>query len=440
LPSSEQIDNSTGLLPSVNANANPIVSAVDGIERRQLDTSGGSKESLLTRYFRDMAAHPVMTADEELECAQALERAELELWSALLAFVPLAEPILAYLMREVNEINEAERPDVPQIQELQNLIATYRKHRSKLNTGQLQRWNELSETLARCIRSCDPERQWLTHALVSSERGGGASRAGSGTSTTVRTPAYLLYIARVRQAELQRLEAKNRFVRANLRLVVSVARRHNHGRLPLDDLIQEGNVGLIKAIDRFDYARGYRFSTYATWWIRHSIGRAIADKGRAVRVPVHMLDIIKCIAVATTSILARTGREPTLEELAKDTGISRQRLTQARECAGATTVSLDRPIGDDDGRTFLDLLADKGTLSPFDSMAKQNWVSEVQHLLGTLTPIETRIIRWRFGLDDDVELTLKEIGDKYGLSRERIRQLQEQALRKMRKQVSSNWL
>jgi len=142
---------------------------------------------------------------------------------------------------------------------------------------------------------------------------------------------------------------------------------------------------------------------------------------------------------STSSILARTGREPTLKELEADTGISTKRLLQARECSSAATLSLDRSIGDDDGRQFIDLLVDEKAASPFDGLAKQRWINEVQRLLGALTPIETRIIRWRFGLDDDVELTLKEIGDKYSLSRERIRQLQEQALRKMRKHATDEW-
>jgi len=380
-----------------------------------------------------------MSPEEELECARALEQAELEHWTALLAFVPVAEPILERLVRDVNETDDVDRPDIPHTEELLSLVATYRKQKSKLNLGQLKRWNELSTELARRIRLLDREREWLAHAVETAERGGEYHRDGDETRTFAKSPAYVAYVAHVRQTASRRLVVKNRFIRANLRLVVSIARRHNHGRMPLDDLIQEGNIGLIKAIDRFDYERGYRFSTYASWWIRHNISRALSDKGRAVRIPVHMLDIIKIAAVAATTIVARTGCEPTLEELAADTGISRQRLLQARESAVATTLSLDRPIGDDEGRRHIDLLVDKDALSPFDGVARQNWLAEVQRLLGTLTQIETRIIRWRFGLDDGEELTLRDIGDKYGLSRERIRQLQEQALRKMRKQASSDW-
>jgi len=398
-----------------------------------------ARESLLTRYFSEMVTHQVMSPEEELECARALEQAELGHWTALLAFVPIAELILERLVRDVNDSDDVDRPDIPHAEELQSLVATYRKQKSKLTLGQLKRWNELSTELARRIRLFDREREWLAHAVETAERGGEQHCDGDEKRAFARSAAYVAYIAQVRQTAARRLEVKNRFIRANLRLVVSIARRHNHGRMPLDDLIQEGNIGLIKAIDRFDYERGYRFSTYASWWIRHNIARALSDKGRAVRIPVHMLEIIKIAAVAATTIVARTGCEPTLEELAADTGISRQRLLQARESAAATTLSLDRPIGDDEGRRHIDLLVDKDAVSPFDGVASQNWLAEVQRLLGTLTQIETRIIRWRFGLDGGEELTLRDIGDKYGLSRERIRQLQEQALRKMRKQASNDW-
>jgi RNA polymerase primary sigma factor len=249
--------------------------------------------------------------------------------------------------------------------------------------------------------------------------------------------AFAEYVRTVAVKGLRLKAAKNEFVKANLRLVVSIARRFNHGRLPLADLIQEGNIGLMKAVERYDYRRGFRFSTYASWWIRHAISRALADKGRAVRLPVHMIDAYHRIAKSQRELQSKLERPPTTAEMSAATGIEADKLEKMKTFLAETPVSLDRPISDEDGRRLIDVLVDpnEGPAVP-EQMESSETQDEMLTLLAGLKPIEADILRKRFGLATDRERTLKEIGDEYRLSRERVRQLQEQALGKMRRAMA----
>ena len=387
-------------------------------------------ESTLMSYFRDMTGTALLSPERETELAKEIEGHEVEIWTALLSYPAAVEHVL----KRVESLLDN---SMTEFRALRRASTRARKVRTRAAQVALE---AVARRIGAKLLALDIDRRLIESVLGDVSR---LSRTPVGRvdprrkvhGMAVQSRAFEAWVERIHQHEQDAIYSRNKVVQANLGLVVSVARRYQHGGLPLTDLIQEGNLGLIKAVGRFDHRRGFRFSTYATWWIRHAIGRALADKGRTVRVPVHILEANQRIRKATRSLSASLGRAPTNDELAEAIEMTADKLERTLTHSGGQAISLDQQLGDEGDRERIEVFQSPEVeeTTPFDDIANRALADQVRDVLHTLKPIEAEVLRRRFGLNGEREVTLQEIASEHGLSRERIRQIQEKALSKVRR-------
>ena len=415
-------------------------------------------------YLREMGTVKLLTRDGEVSLAKRIERGELLAWKAVsrARIIPAAVIAIGEELRNgtrsIRQIAqfEAESPAAEKaamdgtletVKELKKLYERTSKQANRKRTRQNRRaearaaWQnartrvELSQ-LVRAIHFNPAEKKRLTGLVVShAEQELAAARKkhdSHGHAISGPQEAELKRtLRRIRKAEASAEQARKELTEANLRLVVSIAKRYTNHGLPFLDLIQEGNIGLMRAVEKFEWRRGFKFSTYATWWIRQSVSRAIADHARTIRVPVHMIETINRLMQANRSLVRKLGRDPSSEELAKKLGISVEKVGELKRIA-QKPVSLEMQIGTDEESHLGDLIEDKNAVSPSEAVVDRSMKEETHSILKTLTAREEQILRMRFGLVDGTEHTLEEVGQSLGLTRERIRQIEANAMRSLR--------
>ena len=388
-----------------------------------LPAESGDRD-LVRLYFDEIGRVRLLTAKQEVALGRRIEEARRELLRALVD-VPLVRASLAELASRLRRgavgseavivIPEGGQPDAATVRRvcaaLIRLGANGRPARGAATARREARIRTLVLDLP-----LDPR---VVDDLVARVRAAGGIRASAR--------------AAIDRAEAAVRAAKRELAEANLRLVVSVARRYLWSGIALSDLVQEGNVGLLKAVDKFQYRRGFKFSTYATWWIRQAITRSIADRGRTIRVPVHMLETLQRVSRARGELLTNLNRQPTVEELARHARIPAAKVELVL-AAAPTPVSLEMPIGDD--ATLADFLQDRSAVSPVERLSEQDLTAEVQRSLARLSPRQRDVVCLRFGLGGHEPLTLDEIGQRFGVTRERIRQIEVTALARLRESGS----
>ena len=405
-------------------------------------------------YFQEIRSVPLLDRNGEVEIAKRIEQAEMDRLVCSLRSPVLSRKLVEICSRlqagelTIEEISEViEKPDEEPVDESEalskllnefmQLVDSHSKDNAHATATQSMS-PEATEVFLNRLKALNFKLSLLQDALDDArvQYYNGLSDAKDPLDAVEEYEELRCLFESLDPIEERLKQAKKEMVEANLRLVVSIAKKYINRGLSFLDLIQEGNIGLMRAVDKFDYHRGFKFSTYASWWIRQAITRAIAEQGKTIRIPVHMIEILNKVVRSSQALMVELGRKPLPEEIAKDTGLQVEKVKNTLKVA-KRTVSLENHIGEGDTELGA-LIEDKKSTSPLEAVINRDLRDKIHKMLNTLSPKEERILRMRFGLGDETPHTLEEVGQIFGVSRERIRQIEAQALRKLKHPSRSN--